>query len=133
MCVESRCTKFNFTVRDKKLQSHSSEARAQHVLEKDNITFDSKLHVFNVKGVSGVTRVVTLFPNATCSCPSMGDCYHVLAAKMSLGMSVCSKSDKRSLTQLRKNTRTRREKKSGRKQPCPNDIPAGIMEIQFIP
>ena len=50
-------------------------------LEKDNITFDSKLHVFNVKGGSGVTRVVTLFPNATCSCPSMGDCYHVLAAK----------------------------------------------------
>jgi hypothetical protein len=47
----------------------SGEARAQLVVKADNISFDCKLHVFNVKGLSGTTRVVSLFPKPTCSCP----------------------------------------------------------------
>ena len=53
-------------------------AQAQSVISAGNITFDPKLHCFNVKGLSGVTRVVTLFPKPSCSCPSTGDCYHIL-------------------------------------------------------
>ena len=108
-----------------KLQSLSSEARARQVLANDNISFDSKLHVFNVKGESGATRVVTLFPKASCSCPSMNECYHIMTARMFLGMAVPTKQTKRNLSQLRKNTRTRREKKSGRKRPRPNDTMQG--------
>ena len=108
-----------------KLQSLSSEARARQVLANDNISFDSKLHVFNVKGESGATRVVTLFPKASCSCPSMNECYHIMTARMFLCMAVPSKQTKWNLSQLRKNTRTRREKKSGRKRPRPNDTMQG--------
>ena len=104
----------------------SAEARAQLVLKSgDRISFDPKLHVFNVKGTSGVTRVVTLHPRETCSCPSMGSCYHILAAKMSLGIQVTTKPSRLNLTQLRKNTRSRKEKKSGKKKPRPMDVDQG--------
>ena len=104
----------------------SAEARAQLVLKSgDRISFDPKLHVFNVKGTSGVTRVVTLHPRETCSCPSTGSCYHILAAKMSLGIQVTTKPSRLNLTQLRKNTRSRKEKKSGKKKPRPMDVDQG--------
>ena len=103
----------------------SAEARAQLVLKSgDRISFDPKLHVFNVKGTSGVTQVVTLHPRETCSCPSTGSCYHILAAKMSLGIQVMTKTSRMNLTQLRKNTRSRKDKKSG-KRPRPKDVDQG--------
>ena len=83
-----------------KLQSLSSEARARQVLANDNISFDSKIHVFNVKGESGATCVVTLFPKASCGCPSMNECYHIMTARMFLGMAVPSKQTKWNLSQL---------------------------------
>ena len=85
------------------------------------ISFDHKLHVFTVKGVSGVPRVVTLFPKQTCSCPSTGECHHILAVQMSLGKEIEPKPSRRNLTQLRKNTRKKADKKSGRKRPRPDD------------
>ncbi len=69
----------------------SAHARACQVVRNDHISFNPKLHVFNVKGTSGVTHVVTLFPRETCSCPSTGDCYHLLATKYSLGFQPTSK------------------------------------------
>lgn len=107
---------------DKLTRTLSSHARARSVLEADNISFDTKLHCFNVKGLSGVTRVVTLFPRASCSCPSTGDCYHLLAVKLSVGMSVSTKPVQKNLTRLRRNTRSRKEKRCGRKRPRPNDV-----------
>ena len=100
----------------------SSHARACLLLESGMISFDPKLHVFTVKGSSGVPRVVTLFPKHTCSCPSTGECYHILAVQMSIGVEKEQKPSRRNLTQLRKNTRTKTDKKSGRKRPHPGDI-----------
>ena len=56
------------------------------ILDANSLSFDMKLHVLNIKGLSGITRVVTLFPKPSCSCPSTGECYHILAAKLSVGM-----------------------------------------------
>ena len=103
----------------------SAHARACQVLSKDHISFDPKLHVFNVKGTSGITRVVSLYPHQTCSCPSTSECYHILATKYSIGIQPTAKSKQSSgfnLSQLRKNTRSRRDKKSGRKRPRQNDV-----------
>ena len=104
----------------------SGHARACKVVSEDNISFDPKLHVFNVKGTSGTTRVVTLYPRETCSCPASRDCYHILATKYSIGMQPSTNSSQQrshsNLSQLRKNTRSRSEKKSGRKRPRPNDV-----------
>ena len=101
----------------------SSIARANEVLKEGNISFDDKLHCFTVKGTSGVLRVVTLFPKETCSCPSTGDCYHLMAVRLSVGMpEPKGKVTSHNLTVLRKNTRSRKEKKCGRKRPRPNDV-----------
>ena len=109
------------------MRTLTAHARAQLVVQNDKISFDTKLHVFNVKGLSGVTRVVTLFPRPSCSCPSCscpstGECYHILAAKLIMGMSVSTKPTRRNLTQLRRNTRSKKDKKSGRKKPRAKDI-----------
>ena len=81
----------------------SAHARAKQVLlESDNISFDPKLHVFNVKGTSGNARVVTIFPQESCSCPSKSGCYHIMAVKMSIGVDLVDKPSTRNLTQLRK-------------------------------
>lgn len=101
----------------------SIHVRAQSVLKADNISFDTKLHCFNIKGLSGVTRVVTLFPKETCSCPSTGMCYHIVAAKLGVGIPFpVSDKTQHNFTQLRRNTRSRKDKRSGRKRPRPNDI-----------
>ena len=99
----------------------SSLTRAREVMKADDISFNTKFHCFNVNGTSGTTRVVTLFPKETCSCPATGDCYHLLAVRMSLGMTELKKELKYNLTQLRKNTKSRKDKRSGRKRPRPND------------
>ena len=74
-----------------------------------------RMHVLNVKGTSGITRVVTLSPQETCSCPSSGTCYHILAMKMSLSIKESCAPLKKNLAKLRKNSRCRKEKKCGRK------------------
>ena len=56
------------------------------VNRKDRVSFDPHLKVFNVKGMSGTVRVVSLQPTATCSCPSVGECYHIKAIKEIVGL-----------------------------------------------
>ena len=60
----------------------SMYARAMLIVENDNIVFNTKMSTFIVKGSKEVKRIVTLFPKATCSCLSTGECYHILAAKI---------------------------------------------------
>ena len=99
----------------------SVQARAQQLLASNQISFDPKLHVFNVKGTSGVTRVVTIFPKESCSCPSTSSCYHILAVKLSLGAH-SEKPSTRNLTRLRSNMWSKKDKKSGRKRPRAKDL-----------
>ena len=99
----------------------SQVERARLIVEQNQINLDTKLHTFTVLG-SERPHVVTLFPKETCSCPSTTTCYHILAAKMSLGVDQKQQSQHRAnLTQLRRNARSRREKKSGPKHPRPGD------------
>lgn len=60
-------------------------------------------------------------------CPSTSQCYHILAVKMSIGLEDLKSRRRINLTQLRRNTRSKVDKKSGRKAPRPGDyeiIPA---------
>ena len=41
----------------------------------------------------------------TCSCPAVGRCYHIMAARRSIGLFDSCQKKKINLTQLRKNTR----------------------------
>lgn len=81
------------------------------MLDANNISFDTKDCDFNVKGPSGVTRVVFLFPWLTCNSLSNGDCCHKIEAKLCTGMPTSTNTEqKRKVTQLQRNTRSKKEK-----------------------
>jgi len=98
------------------------------VIKADHIALNAKLAVFTVISTSE-PRVVRLYPTTSCSCPARSNCYHIMAAQMSIGMShETSKKATLNLTQLRKNTRKCPDKTSGRKRPRLTDVevvPAG--------
>ena len=97
--------------------SFSKESRARKLIEDGKIVHNAQLKVFTVAGSTG-NYVTTLFPKETCTCPAKKDCYHILAAKLSIGMNMEAKKPAYlNLTQLRKNSRSKKEKKSGRKRP----------------
>lgn len=105
------------------LQSSSITARAGAVVKEHNVSFDPHLRVFNVKGHSGTTRVVSFNPKATCSCPARFNCYHIIAVKHSIGLEGSKEQvERKSLSLLRKNARLHKDKKSGRKKPRPADL-----------
>lgn len=100
----------------------SQAQRANMVIEQRRISLDPVFHSFTVLG-STRPHVVTLFPKQSCSCPSTSVCYHIIAAQLSVG--IRSEKEHRktlNLSQLRKNARTRRDKRSGRKRPRPHDF-----------
>lgn len=76
-----------------------------------------------VKGSKGDNYLVTLYPEK-CQCPSIGTCYHIMAVKMSIGEEDIEEKRILNLTQLRKNSRKRANKKAGTKKPrlCDQDI-----------
>ena len=60
--------------------------------------------------------MVRLFPRESCSCPSSGTCYHILAVKISIGSETnLMKHRTVNLNMLRKRTRARKDKTLGRK------------------
>ena len=91
------------------------------MLERGNISHNHKLGVFTVVGTTGNPHVVTLFPTEKCTCASTTHCYHILAARLSIGLEDGKSKRKINLTQLKRNTRSKRDKKSGRKAPRAGD------------
>ena len=89
----------------------SAQYRTKLCIASGFVSFDAKLGVFLVKGTTGTARVVTVFPTETCSCPSKCDCYHILAVKMSIGIPAVNERRITNLSQLRKNTRSKGDKK----------------------
>ena len=120
------------TTENDRLPSATVAERAQFVIDQDYLTLNSKLGVFTIKG-SNDPRVVSLFPKETCSCPAVGNCYHIVAAKQAIGLSVVEHKKPINLTQLRKAARKRPEKTAGRKRPRPADVdPAGDTSAQDV-
>ena len=82
----------------------SQEARARKLIEDGEIVHNAQLKVFTVSDSLGHHYVVTLHPKESCTCPAKKGCYHIIAAKMSIGMALEPKETTRvTLTQLRKN------------------------------
>ena len=62
------------------------------------------------------TYSVQLFPKETCNCPSTTTCWHIITSKLSVGnLNVMPSERTLNLSQLKRNSRTRVDKKSGRK------------------
>ena len=127
--IKGKCTMANVGVsesmsdkkEDRCLEQLTQKERARCVVEQRKISLDSNLRTFTVMGTNK-PHVVTLHPKESCSCASSTSCYHILAAKLSIGVTCeAVPKTKLSLTQLRKNSRSSKEKKSGRKRPRPGD------------
>ena len=91
------------------------------IIEKKQISHNQSLGVFTVIGTTGNPHAIRMFPKESCTCPSTGRCYHIIAVRMSIGLEDVNSQRKVNLTQLRRNTRSRTEKRSGRKAPRPGD------------
>ena len=74
------------------------------------------------------TYSVQLNPIETCNCPSTTTCWHIIAAKLSVGvLNTTSTKWTINLSQLKRNSRTRVDKKSGQKWPRPNNTDTEII------
>ena len=91
------------------------------IIEKKQISHNQSLRVFTVIGPTGNPHAIRMFPKESCTFPSTGRCYHIIAVRMSIGLEDVNSQRKVNLTQLRRNTRSRAEKRSGRKAPRPGD------------
>ena len=60
--------------------------RAQQLIHEKKISFDPNLHTFTVLGAEDKPQAVKLFPKETCTCPSTTQCYHILAARLCIGL-----------------------------------------------
>ena len=98
----------------------SQMARAKLIVQNKNCLYQAELQTFVVQGTSGA-HAVKLFPKASCTCPAKTECYHILAAKLYMGMEVTTKSKRITMTQLRRNVRPKSSRRKGRKGPLEED------------
>ena len=91
-----------------------------------SVSHDPKLGTFTVLGSMRKPHAVRIFLTESCSCPSSTQCYHIIAVKMSLEMPV-ENHKKVNLSQLRWNTRSKNQRKTGRKRPR-----AGMRKLIFL-
>jgi len=60
--------------------------RAARTVAEGREKLDNNLQGFVINGTLE-PRVIRLFPTVTCSCPATKDCYHIVAAQMSVRIS----------------------------------------------
>ena len=72
-----------------------------------------------MEGTGGNAHCVWMFPKELCTCPSRSKCYHIMAVRISIGLGVNNDKPKKTInfTKLKKNTRSKKDKTSGRKVP----------------
>ena len=87
------------------------------IIQNKGVIHVPEMQCFLVKGTKDARYAVQLFSKQTCRCPSTSQCYHIVAAKMSIGMSQGIPDEKVNLAQLGRNSRKRLGKKFGNKQP----------------
>ena len=84
--------------------------------------------MFTVEGTGGNAHCVRIFPKESCSCPSSSSCFHIMAVRISVGLEAANNQPRKiNLSLLRRNTRSKKDKTSGRKVPRNGDydiIPA---------
>ena len=101
----------------------AKESRARKLIKDGKIAHNAQLKVFTVAGSTG-NYVTTLFPKETCTCPAKKDCYHILAAKLSIGMNMEAKKPAYlNLTQLHRNSCSKK-----RKSQAGRDLEKGMLK-----
>ena len=79
-------------VPDKDTVPGSQIARAQLIIDQQQCVYDPKVKAFLVQGTSQV-HAVKLFSKTSCTCLAKKECYHILAAKLYMGIDVGTQVD----------------------------------------
>ena len=109
-------------------QNQSQIALACDAVENKRVELVPNMSAFIVQGNNKKTYSVQLFPKEKCNCPSTTTCWHIITSELSLGIhNIIPGKININLSQLKRNSRTRVDKKSGRKQPRPNDMDTEII------
>lgn len=114
-------------------QSTTQKSLALSAIAQKKVFLCPESQSFVVEGSKGDKYAVTLAPKEECQCPSIGTCYHIIAARMSVGLEAKSEKTVYNLTQLRKNSRKRPDKYAGKKKPRPIDRLDVINESVIVP
>jgi len=101
--------------------THHIPETVEDVARSLHIVHVPQQQTFSLSNPSGTVHCVRLFPKESCTCPVGTVCCHILAAKHSIGLT-SNQEWRVKLGQLRRNSRKRCDKKSGRKQPRKGDI-----------
>ena len=101
----------------------SQEDLAEKVVKAGGVKFVEDLKAYMVEGVGGRKYSVTLHPKEECHCPSTATCYHIMAAKLFIGMTIKSEKEEWKLVSvMRYKSRPRSQKKIGQKKPKKTDF-----------
>ena len=63
------------------------------IVDNNKCIYQPEMKVFTVQGTCDV-HAVKLFPKQSCTCPAKSECYHVLSAKLYMGMDLGKKQKK---------------------------------------
>ena len=97
-------------------QNQSQIVLARDAVENKRVELIAHMSSFIVQSHNKKTYSVQLFPKEKCNCPSTTTCWHIIASKLSLGiLNVGQGKHTINLSQLKRNSRTKLDKKSGRK------------------
>ena len=112
--VESRDSEQNKVEQSARKPFESQEDLAERVVKSDGVKFVPDLKAYMVLCIRGKVYSVTLHTKEECHCPSTVTCYHILAAKLIIGMNVKPKKEESKLISLmRYKSRPRSQKKNG--------------------
>ena len=93
------------------------------VIKENRITPVPEKNAFIVTSTDGKREHLTkVYPTEYCTCAAIKTCYHIIAAKMSLGIPPISKPEPVNLSMVSKRNRKANDRKSGRKKPRPDDV-----------
>lgn len=100
----------------------SQEDLANKVIQSDGVKHIPEMNAFMVRGTSDNKYSVTLFPKEKCQCPSTGTCYHIIAAKKSIGIQTKTQvNDRKLISLMRYKNRPKNQKRLGLKKQKPSD------------
>ena len=101
----------------------TQEDLAKKVISSDGVKLVSEMNAFMVCGLKDKKYTVTLFPKEECQCPATGTCYHIIAAKLSIGIKNTEKKEERKLISLmRYKNRPKTQRRIGTKKQKPSDF-----------
>lgn len=116
---------------DQKSTSTTQRSLALSAIRDNKVHLHTSAKSFVVEGTKGDKYAVTLHPKESCQCGALGTCWHIIAAKLSIGDEDGKEKKVYNLTQLRRNHRKKPNKKAGKKKPrpCDDDFEETIINV----